>query len=71
MQMHSVFAEKLQACTCTASSSILRRTLRSTASRVHEEEGEVEEDVFTNVQNMQSDTFLADAFSYIRVAIMT
>jgi hypothetical protein len=42
-----------------------------TASRVLEEEGEVEEDVFTNVQNMQSDTFLADAFSYIRVAIMT
>ena len=42
-----------------------------TASRVHEEEGEVEEDVFTNVQNMQSDIFLADAFSYIRVAIMT
>ena len=40
------------------------------ASRCTLEEGEVEDDVFTNIKKMRSNTFLLDAFSYVHVAAM-
>ena len=46
-------------------------TASVTASICALEEGEVEDDVSSNIKKMQSNTFLLDAFSYVHVATVS